>query len=77
MNEEVDSNSIQSRESSFRNPRFLGVPRDDQLLEASSREGILHGGTISQVHGEDTDALERAGVSWERGINPNSTGLAI
>lgn len=49
-------------------PRFVGIPGDDQLIENSSLEGILHGRTISEVVDSDTQELEREGVTWETAV---------
>lgn len=54
--------------TTFGRPRFIGIPRDDQLEEDSSMEGILHGRAISEVYTQDTKELEGAGVDWDRGV---------
>ncbi len=68
MDEEIDKGTIINRESSYTRPRFLGVPRDDQLREDSSIEGILGGRTISDVYREDSAALSSAGYNWDDAV---------
>src|SRR3989338_3996655 len=55
--------------TTYGRPRFLGIPRDDQLNEQSSMEGILHGRKISEVYEQDTLELEKAGISWDRAVH--------
>lgn len=59
---------VVSYETSADNPRFVGVPRDDQLAEDESQEGVLGGRLISEVCAQDSEALEREGISWERAV---------
>ncbi len=56
-------------ESTYGLPRFLGVPKDNQLRERSSLEGILNGQKISEVVASDTEALDRAGITWDRAVH--------
>lgn len=60
---------VNRSESTYGLPRFLGVPKDNQLLESSSLEGILNGRRISEVVTSDTKELEKAGIGWERAVH--------
>ncbi|SRR6266568_1759681 len=69
MDPERGGSGIANKESTFTGTRFLGVPRDDQLIEHSSHEGILGGRTISEVYAQDTAVLSAAGYNWEQVVS--------
>lgn len=54
--------------TTFGKPRFVGVPQDNQLIENSSLEGILHGRKISEVYKQDTQELQAADIEWDRAV---------
>jgi len=52
-----------------KNPRFLGVPSQEQVNESASLEGLFGGRPIERVVEEDTNQLRERGTNWEEGIS--------
>jgi hypothetical protein len=60
--------SVLSRFDSFAQPRFLGVPTQEQIDEAGSQEGMLGGLPVEDVVAKDTSELEQAGITWDEAV---------
>lgn len=56
-------------DTTFGQPRFVGVPNESQFSEDASMEGILGGRSVAEVYEQDTSELAEAGFNWEQAIS--------